>query len=83
MSVHENTERRRYRIRHHTDNELLVSLIERRKALNLTQKAVAQRLKRSPAHVNDWETGKNEPNLRNLQSWCDALGVKLTILTIA
>lgn len=60
-------------------NPLIQALVDRRKALGLTQGAVAEIIRRSPAHVCRWERGKEEPTLRNIDNWCGALGVKLTL----
>lgn len=60
-------------------NPLLAPLVDRRRATGMTQRELSDRVRRCQEQVNKWERGVNEPCLRNLQSWCDALGYELTI----
>ncbi len=56
---------------------IVADLRSRRLALGLTQVEIAWRMKRAPQCLCDWENGKQDPHLRNLESWCAAIGVQL------
>ncbi len=60
------------------DNLRLGNFIaQRRKALGLTQKDLAQQLHVTDKAVSKWETGKGFPDLKLMESLADALGVTL------
>lgn len=68
-----------YALHRMPENPLLHALVEQRRALGLSQRELAQMVRRSPVQVHKWEVGKAEPSLRNLENWCDALGFELKI----
>lgn len=72
---------RRYAIHRKTSNPLLAELVDRRRQMQMTRVELAKRLRRCPTHVHRWEVGKSEPSLRNLENWCDVLGLTLKIET--
>lgn len=58
-------------------NPIIADLRSRRLESGITQVDLARRMRRDPQCLCDWEVGKQEPNLRNLQNWCAALGLHL------
>lgn len=64
-----------------TLSPMVQSLVALRKKQGVTQRRLAETLMRSPQQVCRWETGQDEPCLRNLENWCAALGGKLEIVS--
>lgn len=56
------------------------SLRAQRRAQGLSQEKLAKRIGIDRNHLSKWESGNMLPRLRGLFDWCDALGVKLTIV---
>lgn len=56
---------------------IIASLRSRRLELGITQVAMARQMRRDPQCLCDWESGKQDPNLRNLENWCAAFGLQL------
>ena len=56
------------------------AIAEQRKAHNLTQKDLGERLNVSPQAVSKWETGLAEPDIDTLVKMCEIFGVTLNEL---
>ncbi|MDF7681534.1 helix-turn-helix domain-containing protein [Enterobacteriaceae bacterium ESL0689] len=55
------------------NTEIGARIRARRKAMNLTQKALAKILKISDVSISQWERGDSEPTGKNLHALCEAL----------
>lgn len=56
------------------------AIVEQRKAHNLTQKDLGEKLNVSPQAVSKWETGLAEPDIDTLMKMCEIFGVTLNEL---
>ena len=52
-------------------------LMQRRLALGLSQRDLAQTLGVTQTRISDWELGNHVPLATNVIIWCRALGVKI------
>ncbi len=59
--------------------DVIDALIERRKQLPATQRAVATAIGRAPSLISMWECRRRRPAADDLGAWAVALGCKLTI----
>jgi len=61
-------------------NPIVAFLRAKRLELGITQVELSRRVNRRPQTVCDWESARcGDPCLRNLDTWCHALGLKLTV----
>jgi transcriptional regulator with XRE-family HTH domain len=61
-------------------NPIVAHLRALRLERGITQVELANRINRPAQHLCDWESGRQgDPCLRNLDTWCNALGLRLTV----
>jgi len=72
---------RDYRLRQQlaeADNELIERLVQMRKDKGLTQKVVAERMKRDVAAVSNFERLRADPHLSTIRRYAAAIGASIT-----
>jgi ribosome-binding protein aMBF1 (putative translation factor) len=57
--------------------DLMRSLVARRRALGVSQRELSSRMKISQSMISEWELGRCQPTLYNLDAYVRALGGRL------
>lgn len=58
-------------------SQLMAMLVTQRKAKKISAKDVAAAMGTFPANVSNWETGKTEPMIENIEKYAAAIGVSI------
>jgi DNA-binding XRE family transcriptional regulator len=64
-------------------NPIIQTLLDQREAAGIAQQHVADKIGVARATLCRFETGKALPRLTDLQPWCEAVGLELTVVAIS
>lgn len=66
-----------------TPHPIIARLAAQRRASGVTQARLARRLHVIQATVSGWETGDHQPDLRQIEAFAEALGLRILIVPAA